>query len=196
MTSPSITADDLRAAIPNLRAFAMSLCGNRDYADDLVQDTLVRAWGKMDRFEAGTNLHAWLFTILRHVFYSDRRKRVREVEDADGSYASRLTTVPNQHARLDLEDFHQALMKLSPDQREALILVGIEGFTYEEAAEIAGCVVGTIKSRVNRARTRLAALLYVESESDLGADKIVLAVLPMAAEPARPARADQPSTRP
>jgi len=184
MTSPSITADDLRAAIPNLRAFAMSLCGNRDYADDLVQDTLVRAWGKMDRFEAGTNLHAWLFTILRHVFYSDRRKRVREVEDADGSFASRLTTVPNQHARLDLEDFHQALMKLSPDQREALILVGIEGFTYEEAAEIAGCVVGTIKSRVNRARTRLAALLYVESESDLGADKIVLAVLPMAAGPA------------
>ena len=183
MSAPSFTADELRAAIPNLRAFAMSLCGNRDYADDLVQDTLVRAWGKMDRFEAGTNLHAWLFTILRHVFYSDRRKRVREVEDADGSYASRLNATPTQGARLDLEDLERALMKLSADQREALILVGVEGFTYEEAAEIAGCVVGTIKSRVNRARTRLAALLYVESESDLGADKIVLAVLPMAAEP-------------
>ena len=82
MTPPSITADELRAAIPSLRAFAMSLCGNRDYADDLVQDTLMRAWAKMDRFQAGTNLHAWLFTILRHAFYSDRRKRRREVEDA------------------------------------------------------------------------------------------------------------------
>jgi RNA polymerase sigma-70 factor (ECF subfamily) len=184
MTTPSITADELRAAIPNLRAFAMSLCGNRDYADDLVQDTLVRAWGKMDRFEAGTNLHACLFTILRHVFYSGRRKKVREVEDADGSYASRLTTAPDQEARLDLEDLHQALMKLSADQREALILVGVEGFSYEEAADIAGCVVGTIKSRVNRARNRLAAFLSLESEGDLGADKIVLAVLPMASESA------------
>jgi RNA polymerase sigma-70 factor, ECF subfamily len=183
MTTPSITADELRAAIPNLRAFAMSLCGNRDYADDLVQDTLVRAWGKMDRFEAGTNLHAWLFTILRHVFYSDRRKKVREVEDADSSYANRLTMVPNQEGHLDLEDFHQALMRLPADQREAPILFGVEGFTYEEAAEISGCVVGTIKSRVNRARNRLAALLSLESEGGLGTDKIVLAVLPMAAEP-------------
>jgi RNA polymerase sigma-70 factor, ECF subfamily len=183
MTPPSITADELRAAIPSLRAFAMSLCGNRDYADDLVQDTLMRAWMKMDRFEAGTNLHAWLFTILRHAFYSDRRKRRREVEDADGSYASRLTTIPGQEARLDLEDFQKALMKLSADQREALLLVGAEGLSYEEAAEICGCVLGTLKSRVNRARTRLAALLSVESESDLGTDKIILAALPMAAEP-------------
>ena len=182
MTTPSITTDELRAAIPPLRAFAMSLCGKRDYADDLVQDTLVRAWAKMDRFEAGTNLHAWLFTILRHAFYSDRRKRRREVEDADGSYASRLTTIPNQEGHLDLEDFQKALMMLSADQREALILVGAEGLSYDEAAEICGCVLGTMKSRVNRARTRLAALLSVESESDLGADKIVLAVLPMAAE--------------
>jgi RNA polymerase sigma-70 factor (ECF subfamily) len=102
MPVPSISADELRTAIPSLRAFAMSLCGNRDYADDLVQDMLVRAWAKMHRFEAGTNLHAWLFTILRHVFYSDRRKRVREVEDADGSYAGRLFSLPDQGARLDL----------------------------------------------------------------------------------------------
>jgi RNA polymerase sigma-70 factor (ECF subfamily) len=183
MTTPSITADELRAAIPSLRAFAMSLCGNRDYADDLVQDSLMRAWGKMDRFQAGTNLNAWLFTILRHAFYSDRRKRRREVEDADGSYASRLTTIPGQEARLDLEDFQKALMKLSADQREALLLVGGEGLSYEEAAEICGCVLGTLKSRVNRARTRLAALLSVESESDLGTDKIILAALPMATEP-------------
>src|SRR5215217_4726665 len=112
MTAPSITADELRAAIPNLRAFAMSLCGNRDHADDLVQDALMRAWGKMDRFQAGTNLHAWLFTILRNHFHSEYRKRKREVEDADGSYASRLTTIPGQEARLDLEDFQKALMKL------------------------------------------------------------------------------------
>ncbi|MBL0404224.1 sigma-70 family RNA polymerase sigma factor [Microvirga aerilata] len=183
MTTPSITADEFRAATPSLRAFAMSLCGNRDEADDLVQDTLLRAWAKMDRFERGTNLNAWLFTILRNIFFSARRKRGKEVEDADGSYASRLTSIPEQEARLDLEDLQGALMMLSADQREALLLVGVEGFSYEQAAAICGCVVGTIKSRVNRARTRLAALLYVESESDLGADKIVLAVLPMAAEP-------------
>ncbi len=184
MPAPSITADELRAAIPNLRAFAMSLCGNRDYADDLVQDTLVRAWAKMDRFQAGTNLHAWLFTILRHVFYSARRKRRREVEDADGSYASRLTTIPGQEAHLDLEDFQTALMKLPADQREALLLVGAEGLSYEEAAAVCGCVLGTVKSRVNRARTRLAALLSLDSGEDLGADKIILAALPEAAEPA------------
>lgn len=183
MSAPSIAADELRAAIPNLRAFAMSLCGNRDYADDLVQDTLMRAWAKMDCFQAGPNLHAWLFTILRHVFYSDRRKRRREVEDADGSYASRLTTIPGQEARLDLEDLQKALMKLSADQREALLLVGAEGLSYEEAAVICGCVLGTMKSRVNRARTRLAALLSVGSGSDLWTDKIILAALPIASEP-------------
>jgi len=183
MPAPSITADELRAAMPNLRAFAMSLCGNRDRADDLVQDTLIRAWAKMDRFEAGTNLNAWLFTILRNGFYSDYRHRVREVEDADGSYAGRLFSIPDQEAHLDLEDFQKALMTLSADHREALLLVGVEGFTYEQAAEICGCVLGTIKSRVNRARTRLAALLSIESESDLGTDKIILAALPMATEP-------------
>ena len=183
MPAPSFTADELRAAIPCLRAFAMSLCGNRDYADDLVQDALTRAWAKMDRFQAGTNLHAWLFTILRHAFYSDRRKRRREIEDADGSHASRLTTIPGQESRLDLEDFQRALMKLPADQREALLLVGAEGLSYEEAAEICGCVLGTLKSRVNRARTRLAALLSVESESDLGTDKVILAALPIGREP-------------
>jgi RNA polymerase sigma-70 factor, ECF subfamily len=182
MTAPSITADELRAAIPNLRAFAMSLCGNRDHADDLVQDTLMRAWAKMDRFEASTNLHAWLFTILRNHFHSEYRKRKREVEDADGIYAGRLCSIPDQEVRLDLEDLQRALMKLSADQREALLLVSVEGFSYEQAAEICGCVLGTIKSRVNRARTRLAELLSLESEDDLGVDRIVLAALPMTAE--------------
>ncbi|WP_457093331.1 sigma factor-like helix-turn-helix DNA-binding protein [Microvirga sp. P5_D2] len=92
--------------------------------------------------------------------------------------------IPGQEARLDLEDVQKALMKLSADQREALLLVGAEGLSYEQAAEICGCVVGTVKSRVNRARTRLAALLSVESEADLGTDKIILAALPVAADPA------------
>jgi RNA polymerase sigma-70 factor, ECF subfamily len=186
MIVPSITAGELRAAIPNLCAFAMSLCGNRDHADDLVQDTLVRAWAKMDRFERGTNLRAWLCTILRHVFYSDRRKKVREVKDADGSYTSRLTTISSQQARLDLEDFQEALMKLSADQREALLLVCVEGDSYEQAAAICGCVLGTIKSRVSRACTRLADLLSLNSGDGFGADKNVLAAVPMAAEPALP----------
>jgi RNA polymerase sigma-70 factor, ECF subfamily len=185
MTTPSITVDELRAALPSLRAFAMSLCGNRDSADDLVQDTLVRAWSKMDRFQVGTNLNAWLCTILRNIFYSDYRKRVREVEDADGSYAGRLFSIPDQEAHLALEDFQRALMTLSADQREALLLVTVEGFSYEEAAEICGCVLGTVKSRVNRARTRLADLLSFENEDDLGPDKIILAALPVAAEPVR-----------
>jgi RNA polymerase sigma-70 factor (ECF subfamily) len=183
MNSSSITADELRAAIPTLRAFAMSLCGNRDYADDLVQDTLVRAWAKMDRFQAGTNLHAWLATILRNHFYNEYWKRAREVEDADGSCAGRLCSIPDQEARLDLEDFQRALMTLSADQWEALLLVTVEGFSYEEAAKICGCVLGTLKSRVNRARIRLADLLAFENEDDLGTDKIILAALPMAAEP-------------
>jgi RNA polymerase sigma-70 factor, ECF subfamily len=184
MPAPSITADELRAAIPNLRAFATSLCGNRDYADDLVQDTLMRAWTKMDRFQAGTNLNAWLVTILRNHFYNEYWKMAREVEDGDGSYAGRLCSIPDQEARLDLEDLQRALMKLSADQREALLLIGAEGFSYEEAAGVCGCAVGTVKSRVNRARIRLAEILSLESEADLGADKIILAALPMAAEPA------------
>ena len=181
MTAPSITRDELLAAIPNLRAFAISLCGNRDSADDLVQDTLMRAWSNMDRYTAGTNLHAWLFTILRNSFFSQHRKIVREVEDADGFYANRLSTAPEQQAHLDLQDFQRALMKLSADQREALLLVGAEGYSYEEAARICGCAEGTIKSRVNRARNRLAELLGLANGGDLGVDQVVMAALPRAA---------------
>src|SRR5215217_21671 len=181
MPAPSITADELRAAIPSLRAFAVSLCGNRDYADDLVQDTLVRAWAKMDRFQAGTNLHAWLVTILRNHFCNEYWKRAREVEDADGSCAALLCSIPDQEARLDLEDFQRALMKLSADQREALLLIGAEGFSYEEAAGICGCAVGTVKSRVNRARSRLSELLCLDAEDDLAPDGVVIAALQLAA---------------
>src|SRR5918998_3753268 len=166
----------LLAAIPSLRAFAISLCGNPDRADDLVQDTLVKAWSHMDRFERGTNLNAWLFTILRNSFFSEHRKRVREVEDADGAYAATLTTAPDQLSHLDFDDLRQALLKLPADQREALLLVGAQGFSYEDAAAICGCAIGTVKSRVNRARMRLAALLSLEDVEDLGADRLMRAI--------------------
>ncbi len=169
--------DEMLASIPSLRAFATSLTNNPDRADDLVQETIVRAWTKIEQFERGTNLHAWLFTILRNLFHSEYRKRRREVEDADGSYAARLKTHPSQQARLDLEDFRAALAKLPLDQREALLLVGAQGLSYEEAAEICGVAVGTVKSRVNRARNRLAALLDLAGEAEIGPDKITKAAL-------------------
>ena len=114
------------------------------------------------RSSEGTNLKAWLFTILRNTYFSERRKRRREVEDADGSYAATLATHPEQHGHMDMQDFRAALARLPDDQREALILVGAAGFSYEEAAEISGCAVGTIKSRVNRARNRLGEMLGMD----------------------------------
>ena len=164
--------DQILASIPSLRAFAISLSGNVDRADDLVQETILRALANIHSFQPGTNLPAWLFTILRNLFRSEYRKRRREVEDADGTYAARLSTQPEQGARLDLEDFKAALARLPPDQREVLLLVGASGFSYEEAAEICGCALGTIKSRVNRARQRLQELLQVSGESDYGPDAI------------------------
>jgi len=150
----------------NLRAFAVSLCGDREHADDLVQETLFKAWNHLDSFHEGTNLKAWLFTILRNTYFSERRKRRREVEDADGRYAATLATHPEQHGHMDMQDFRAALTRLPDDQREALILVGAAGFSYEEAAEISGCAVGTIKSRVNRARNRLADMLGMDQVAE------------------------------
>jgi RNA polymerase sigma-70 factor (ECF subfamily) len=154
--------DDLVAAIPNMRAFAISLCGNRDRADDLVQEALVKAWNHLESFEQGTNLKAWLFTILRNAYFSELRKTKREVADADGQLAGRLSVPPEQQGHLDLVDLNRALSQLPPDQREALILVGAEGFSYEDAASISGCAVGTVKSRVNRARTKIAELMAMD----------------------------------
>ena len=165
------------SAVPSLRAFAISLSGNVDRADDLVQETLLRAMANIDSFQPGTNMSAWLFTILRNLFRSEYRKRRREVEDADGSYADTLTSHPEQHGRIEFEEFRKALSQLPPDQREALILVGASGFSYEEAAGICSCAVGTIKSRVNRARTRLSELLAIDSADDFGPDQSTRAVL-------------------
>jgi RNA polymerase sigma-70 factor (ECF subfamily) len=168
-TSVRMTAD-LLAVIPNLRAFAVSLCGNLDRADDLVQETLVKAWSNLDSFVEGTNLRAWLFTILRNIYYSEYRKRRREVADPDGAIAARLATVPAQDGHMDLLDFRDALQKLPTDQREALILIGASGLSYEEAATVCGCAIGTMKSRVNRARSRLVDLLAIGSGNDFGTE--------------------------
>jgi RNA polymerase sigma-70 factor, ECF subfamily len=165
------------AAVPSLRAFAISLSGNVDRADDLVQETLLRALVNINSFEPGTNLSAWLFTILRNLFRSEYRKRRREVEDGDGTYAESLKSQPEQEARVEFREFRAALAKLPSDQREALILVGASGFSYEETAGICGCAVGTIKSRVNRARARLAELMSIESLDDFGPDRATRAVL-------------------
>ncbi len=160
---------DLIGAIPNLRAFAVSLCGNPDRADDLVQETLVKAWSNLSSFAEGTNLAAWLFTILRNIYYSEYRKRRREVADSDGAIAARLATAPAQSGHMDFLDFRTALQKLPADQREALILIGASGLSYEEAAGVCNCAVGTMKSRVNRARNRLVELLAIVSSSDYAA---------------------------
>src|ERR1700675_806000 len=169
--------DDILASVPSLRAFAISLSGNGDRADDLVQETLLRAIANIDSFQPGSNLPAWLFTILRNLFRSEYRKRRREVEDADGNYAETLTSHPEQHSRVEFEEFRVALAKLPPDQREALVLVGASGFSYEEAAAICDCAVGTIKSRVNRARTRLSEQLAIDRPGDFGPDRMTRAIL-------------------
>ncbi|PZN48332.1 MAG: RNA polymerase subunit sigma [Proteobacteria bacterium] len=168
---------DLLASIPSLRAFAVSLAQNADKADDLVQETLVKAWDKHESFQPGTNLKAWLFTILRNEFYSQMRKRGREVQDSDGIMTARLAVHPAQQGRLDLEDFRSALEHLPEDQREAIILIGASGFSYEEAAEICGCAVGTIKSRVSRARARLQDILKISGDDEFGPDAIATHVI-------------------
>lgn len=151
--------DDLVGAIPMLRGFARSLSGNRDRADDLVQETLAKAIANRDKYRPGTNLHAWLVTILRNQYYSEGRRRWREVSDAEGTHAARLTEAPVHDSHIQMREFLGALQVLPVDQREALVLVGASGLSYEEAAEVLGTRVGTVKSRVSRARARLEALL-------------------------------------
>jgi RNA polymerase sigma-70 factor (ECF subfamily) len=173
----SSVEQSMLAMVPRLRAFAVSLCGNADRADDLVQETLLRAITHIDSFEPGSNLGAWLATILRNCFLSEARKRCKEVEDAKGSYVQSLLSAPEQESRLGMEEFRAALAKLPFDQREALLLVGAAGFSYEDIAAICQTTTGTIKSRINRARTRLAMLLSIESINDLGCDDQTRAIL-------------------
>ncbi len=159
---------DLVAVIPHLRAFARGLCGRADFADDLVQETMVRAWNARARFRPDTSMKAWTFVILRNVFLTEvRRNRFRG--DYDEAAAERITAGnPGQEAPIHLADLHRALLKLPPERREAVLLVGAGGFSYEEAAAITGCAVGTIKSRV--ARGRAALVQMTESGEDLRSD--------------------------
>jgi RNA polymerase sigma factor (sigma-70 family) len=145
--------------LPGLRAFAMSLIPSEARADDLVQETLLKAWANQDRFVPGTNLKAWLCTILRNQFYTECRKRKREVEDADGAMAAEMIAPAAQEHGSDLQTVWQYISRLPVLQREALLLVGAQGLTYEAAAEVMGCEVGTAKSRVSRARALLAEKL-------------------------------------
>ena len=151
--------EQLAQVIPHLRAFGRSLSGSRDLADDLVQETLLKAWAARKRFQAGTNMRAWTFIILRNLFLSQMR-RARFKGEWDDVTASRILAAPaSQDRHVELGDMQRALLHLPQPQREALILVGAGGFAYEEAAEICGCAVGTIKSRVARGRVALEALL-------------------------------------
>ena len=168
---PASFKDELIAEMSNLRAFAISLCGSVSLADDLVQETLLRAWSKSDKFQLGTSLRAWLFTILRNIYYSNYRKRVREVQDSEGAYARRVTVSGEQESHLDLEDFRKALTRLPTEQREVLILVGANGLSYEEAAEICQVEIGTIKSRLSRARSKLVELLALEDSHQFGTER-------------------------
>lgn len=159
IVSPAAWRAAVTALLPSLRAFARSLSRSPADADDLVQETLMKAWAHRARFEAGTNLRAWLFTILRNAWYTAASRRGREVADVDGRRAAALTTEAAQEWTVELGDVRSALAGLPAEHREAIVLVCAAGLSYEEAADIAGCAVGTIKSRVNRGRAQLALAL-------------------------------------
>ncbi len=161
--------------LPQLRAFARSLCGDAVRADDLVQEAVIRAWDNLDKFEPGSNLKAWLFTILRNRFYSEQRKTRREVEDVDEQHAASLSAPPNQLDRAVLKQFADAVARLPATQREALVLTSAVGFSVEEAARICGCAPGTVKSRVSRARARVLAMLDIDEQTLTEGDALIQA---------------------
>jgi RNA polymerase sigma-70 factor, ECF subfamily len=168
---PASFKEALLAEMSNLRAFAISLSGSVSMADDLVQETLLRAWSKSDKFQPGTSIRAWMFTILRNIYYSNYRKRAREVQDSDNAYAQRLVVSGDQESHLDLEDFRKALARLPLEQREVLILVGANGLSYEQAATICDVEIGTIKSRLSRARSKLVEILGLDETGEQLADR-------------------------
>jgi RNA polymerase sigma factor (sigma-70 family) len=163
--------DELMASMKPLRAYAISLTRDVHQAEDLVQETVLKAIRKQESFEAGTNLQAWLFTIQRNMFLSGRRLAQREVADADGGFAATMISQPDQEDRLAVQDVQTALARLPREQREALLLVSAEGLSYEEAAQVLGIKVGTLKSRVNRARTRLAELMGLVREAGIAGSR-------------------------
>ena len=159
--------DELVTHLPALRAFALSLTRNRATADDMMQDAVLKAWSNMDKFQPGTNMRAWLFTILRNNYYSSRRKLNREVADVDNVFSDTLSVKPDHDGRLQMMDFKVAFDQLADEHREALILVGASGFSYDDAAEMCGVATGTMKSRVNRARAKLTELLQLDDDQAL-----------------------------
>ena len=170
----NVPESDLIAVLPHLRAFARSLVKNRDRADDLVHDTVVRALTAAHRFEPGTNLKSWMFTILRNQFYNDVRKN-KPILSLDIPTMPAPSVPAGQEAHLELDDFRRAFWQLGDDKREVLILVGASGRSYEEAAKVCGCAQGTIKSRVSRARLELRNILGEGSFANLRRDTPALA---------------------
>ncbi|WP_418292047.1 NepR family anti-sigma factor [Methylobacterium durans] len=158
-SDPTAFRDELLALLPDLRGFARSIVRDPSHADDLVQETLLRAWQNQHRYRPGSNFKAWAFTILRNQFYTERRRTKREVEDVDGAAAGRLIALSDQVDRVALQELWARIRRLPVPQQEALILVAAQGMTYEEASAVLGCQVGTVKSRVSRAREVLASAM-------------------------------------
>jgi len=173
--------NDLTALIPHLRAFSRSLCGNATLADDVAQDALLKAWNARERFRPGSNLKAWTFTILRNQFYSIKRRSWRATSLEPEVAEQTIVSVSNQDDGVRLNELRSALDRLSDDQREAIILVGATGMSYEEAAEVCECATGTIKSRVSRARKTLQSIMdegdFVNKTDGIGALQAMDAIL-------------------
>ena len=187
-----MVTDDMVALVPQLHIFARSLCRDGVRADDLVQEALMRAIKNIQRFKPGTNLKAWLFTIVRNEHYSQLRRSKFEAHGMDIELLPEPSVPPDHDGKLELRDLNRALASLSPGQRTALILVSVSGFSYEEAAQICGCAVGTIKSRVARAREMLLDLLEgrqpMSRDAD-GGEQVRLEDLPVAGGRRLPAQA-------
>lgn len=162
-----IFRDQLVALIPSLRTFARGLCGTRDLADDMAQDAMLRGWAARASFIPGSNFRAWMFMILRNQFYTTIRKNRRTVSLEPELAERMLVEAPAQQHQIHLADVAKALLKLPPEQREVLLLIGANGLSYDEAAEVVGCAIGTIKSRLARGRKALALLIDGPENGDL-----------------------------
>jgi RNA polymerase sigma-70 factor (ECF subfamily) len=159
---------EMMSALSELRLYALSLERDPVRAEDLIQETILKALSQHERYERGTCLRAWLFTILKNAFFTQVRRREREVEDVDGSYADRLTLAPDQNDKLTHQELLAALEALPKEQRDVLVAVAVEGLSYEDAAVRMNCAIGTIKSRVNRARRQLAARMGLTKDDMIG----------------------------
>ena len=169
--SEAAFTDMMVAEMPYLRAFALSLSGSASVADDLVQETLVKAWSHADSFETGTNFRAWLVTILRNTYFNQYHKLSREVQDSDHIHAGQIAVGGGQETSVAMRDVQRAINLLPADQREILLMIGVTELSYEEAAQICNIAVGTVKSRLNRARARLAELLGLTGDDSTMLDR-------------------------